>query len=1271
MDPVLSSLFPINQIGSDGFNWWVGQIETNKNDDPKKSGRYRVRIVGQHLKDCDSTPTNELPWANVMMPVTAPFTDGLSSGASIGLEQGNWVVGFYMDSDKQKPIIMGSVGHTKASTVIKNTDPTPGKSCKSFTTYISSDANPKTDWPSANQTGTNEDGANVVSASEPAATYGYIPGQVPPVISSLLGKRSETNPTGAKHKYIIADPKCGSEGNLKSGITRILADLLKANQDAGGRLGDYVVSKANGQLYNYVSISRYHIGRVTRLVSSFIARVKGEIIKLLREGIQKLIDALILFDDPSGKIIGNTGPLKDPEKAFQPIREKGNRLKKIKEIFDKIFADLGCTIADAADRIAQWLFDLLFGFLSDVFYQASCFVDTLVEGIINQILSVLESLISTVLGPIQQLLSVLANPLNIIGGAINRVLSLLGISCSGPGDKCEKIQEVSVTCEEDDTDDKDFLDKLIKDIEDGPLNTTSGVCNEAKGLPPEEPTVVVFVGGVFTDPPATVASTPPGGPNTPASFFPEPFDPEDTIPGADIPSELPVPTPVIPDDPVDPPSPGETEEPYYEVSTDKNVYTEGEIITYTIKTLNVPNNTVLNYELSGPEIVEENIVDGLTGSFVVNNNTAPANSNPIEGNIVTITTTHNGLPIRGFLYYPTSGISGTQFDVVVLYHSTIESFGVTPFTAAQNFLNITLNNINIKDKIIFSVAYPQDAIPAWEANPSLPGTQFPGIDYPNFYFGDNITYAEAALLWVKSGGLNTYFTSNNIPRSINKIFTFGHSQGAYLTHRLNTMHAVDGVISNAPGPIDLLTVCTFLESNNDNNFTCAKIKTGIGSVTTNPSAYDNISLKNFLSGTLSPTLFTQALDDTTGNSFGAPQVANMQNIVQAELNTCTDCENITFNYYQTGGHAAFVSNTILQNDIRTFVNSNDLIKVATVQVTIADEGVVEDVPKLLNFSIVNTVAQASVVIDSNYVLVPGIDDDITLEPAYAVTSDKLTYSEGEDIIYTVITENVDDSTMLSYTLFGNNITSNDILGGNLEGTFIINNNTARIVIRLSETLEKENNEILTFVINGTGVSTDVTILKSLQPRKEREEDIPEPKINKPVADTPITDENGSIISIPVISSGDSYQKEPNVIIGGNGYGATAIALLDDNGFVSEIRVTRSGVNYKRNTTKDIGLSCVVDSYTLITPGVGYTSPPEVYVNGDNTIAEALINEDGFVYGVRVLDRSKTYDRLPKVEIIGGGGAGARVIANITCLDIEELERRGYAKVGTGKYIDCP
>jgi hypothetical protein len=286
----------------------------------------------------------------------------------------------------------------------------------------------------------------------------------------------------------------------------------------------------------------------------------------------------------------------------------------------------------------------------------------------------------------------------------------------------------------------------------------------------------------------------------------------------------------------------------------------------------------------------------------------------------------NSLTVRGHLYYPTSSYIGPNVDVVVLYHSTIGSPNLTPLDAAQTFLNIATSSsqLNLRDKIIFSVAYPQDAVPDWVNEVKSPSEEFPEFDgtleYSNFYLGDNITHAEAALLWVKEK-LNSYLSSNGIEKSISRIYTFGHSQGAYLTHRLNTMHAVDGVISNAPGPIDLLTVCTFSESDSDSIFSCSKIKTGIGSTTTNPSAYDDISLKNFLSGTLSPALFTQALDDTTGDAFGSPQVENMQNIVQAGLNTCTENGPIEFIYYDTGGHASFVTNTNQQKDIRNFVNS--------------------------------------------------------------------------------------------------------------------------------------------------------------------------------------------------------------------------------------------------------------------------------------------------------------------------------------------------------------
>ncbi len=100
--------------------------------------------------------------------------------------------------------------------------------------------------------------------------------------------------------------------------------------------------------------------------------------------------------------------------------------------------------------------------------------------------------------------------------------------------------------------------------------------------------------------------------------------------------------------------------------------------------------------------------------------------------------TYNGYPVRGFLYYPTSSGVSSNLDVVVLYHGTITDTGVTPANAADTFLKLALNRVNLKDKIIFSVAYPQDAIPIYVNNPNLAAQQFPGLNFSSMLIGDNI-----------------------------------------------------------------------------------------------------------------------------------------------------------------------------------------------------------------------------------------------------------------------------------------------------------------------------------------------------------------------------------------------------------------------------------------------------------------------------------------------------------------------------------------------------
>jgi hypothetical protein len=72
-------------------------------------GRYRVRCYGYHTKDKEEIPTDKLPWATPMVPITsASMTE--SGQSATGLYQGSWVVGFFRDgSNAQDPVIMGSI----------------------------------------------------------------------------------------------------------------------------------------------------------------------------------------------------------------------------------------------------------------------------------------------------------------------------------------------------------------------------------------------------------------------------------------------------------------------------------------------------------------------------------------------------------------------------------------------------------------------------------------------------------------------------------------------------------------------------------------------------------------------------------------------------------------------------------------------------------------------------------------------------------------------------------------------------------------------------------------------------------------------------------------------------------------------------------------------------------------------------------------------------------------------------------------------------------
>lgn len=85
--------------GKDGFVWFTGVVEGRQ--DPAMVGRVRVRIIGWHDDNKNLVPTESLPWAQVLMPVTGQRSFSIP-------KEGEWVMGFFQDGmNGQMPVIMG------------------------------------------------------------------------------------------------------------------------------------------------------------------------------------------------------------------------------------------------------------------------------------------------------------------------------------------------------------------------------------------------------------------------------------------------------------------------------------------------------------------------------------------------------------------------------------------------------------------------------------------------------------------------------------------------------------------------------------------------------------------------------------------------------------------------------------------------------------------------------------------------------------------------------------------------------------------------------------------------------------------------------------------------------------------------------------------------------------------------------------------------------------------------------------------------------------
>lgn len=227
-----------------------------------------------------------------------------------------------------------------------------------------------------------------------------------------------------------------------------------------------------------------------------------------------------------------------------------------------------------------------------------------------------------------------------------------------------------------------------------------------------------------------------------------------------------------------------------------------------------------------------------------------------------------------------------ELDVLLVFHGSVTSDNEI-LTAANNTLDKFKGILDRNDMMIVSVAYPQEFV----------------------LFGDNIVKCEAALLWLKTKA------SQELGVTVKKIFLGGHSQGGYMVTRLNTMHQTNGVIANAPGPLNLVYRCQLEENGQiQSSAVCTKLKNMYGSTSTNPNGYQLRSLLNFKNGFKSDILFVQGLSDSPIQMYSWPTF-------KQEVLSCTNCQLREFTEILGGGHGALFESPIANATFNQFINS--------------------------------------------------------------------------------------------------------------------------------------------------------------------------------------------------------------------------------------------------------------------------------------------------------------------------------------------------------------
>ena len=406
-------------VGKDGFIWWIGQVVDqtkwagNLSGTPTKTTkeqkgfdfRYKVRIMGYHTAAPNDLTDDDLPWASVMLPVTA----GTSGGArqTPQLRQGNFVYGFFLDGeDAQQPIIMGVIGYNQYTAVMKNV---PDTSFSPFSGYTVKDTVPR----SALGT-TQEEGEAVSEDVDESKTNNKEVMESPAsLVTRKDGATEEQYKNESKPKNIPNISRC--EPAPLVGIQREVKNMLSEVKRIQKTANDWE-TKVSTKIDNIEKEIAKVKDNATKAIAGDVKRITGEIQK---NALKKVNDTL-----------------KDSYDKVFP-----SQLGELKTKVEGVNDELSCLFRN----IMKNLTGMVGGFLNQIMDRfittPLCAVENFIGSLLGKITGLIDSAIDSVMGPIKGLLAgmgVASSAVDDVMGFATDALSLL--SCD-EDPRCSEVKE--------------------------------------------------------------------------------------------------------------------------------------------------------------------------------------------------------------------------------------------------------------------------------------------------------------------------------------------------------------------------------------------------------------------------------------------------------------------------------------------------------------------------------------------------------------------------------------------------------------------------------------------------------------------------------------------------------------------------------------------------------------------------------------------------------------------------------------------------------------